>query len=44
MKKIITYIILLFADPKRVAELINQEGMTPDKLDAVVSREVWGKS
>lgn len=44
MKKIITYLILLFAAPKRVAELINREDMTPDKLDAEVSREVWGKT
>ena len=44
MKKIITYLILLFADLKRLAVLINQEGMTPDKLDAESSREVWGES
>ena len=43
MKNIITYLILAFADPKRLAALINQEGMTSDKLDAEVSREVWGK-
>ena len=42
MKKIITYLILLLADPKRLAALINQEGITPDKLDAEASREVWG--
>ena len=29
MKKIITYLILLFTDLKRLAVLINQEGMTP---------------
>ena len=44
MKKIITYLILLFTDLKRLAALINQEGMTPDKLDAEASREVWGES
>lgn len=44
MKKIITYLILLLTDLKRLAELINQEGMTPDKLDAEASREVWGKA
>ena len=44
MKKIITYLILLLTDLKRLAALINQEGMTPDKLDAEASREVWGKS
>ena len=44
MKKIITYLILLFTDLKRMAELINQEGMTSDKLDAEASREVWGES
>ena len=43
MKNIITYLILAFADLKRLAALINQEGMTPDKLDAEVSKEVWGK-
>lgn len=43
MKKIITYLILLFADLKWLAALINQEGMTPDKLDAEASRKVWGK-
>ena len=43
MKKIITYLILLFTDLKRLAALINREGMTPDKLDAEVSREVWGR-
>ena len=43
MKKIITYLILLFTDLKRLAVLINQEGMTPDMLDEEASREVWGK-
>ena len=43
MKKIITYLILLFTDLKRLATLINQEGMTPDKLDGEASREVWGE-
>ena len=42
MKKIITYLILLLTDLKQLAALINQEGMTPDKLDADASREVWG--
>ena len=42
MKKIITYIILLLAAPKRAAELINREDMTPDKLDEEASKEVWG--